>query len=134
MGFAEWTRGEYNRIIVELKTMDINTLKTMLLADGDDLDPSVRNFVETLWQDYSADFKFDGGLAALQGRYIMHTVCPYLEQHGQKMDEKLQHDLSHLIWQYFGQSAGYVIAAAYLSPNVSDNRIVATVETFSKGV
>ena len=134
MGFAEWTRGEYNRIIVELKTMDINTLKKMLLADGDDLDPSVRNFVESLWQDYSADFKFDGGLAALQGRYIMHTVCPYLEQHGQSVDEKLQHELCHLIWQYLGQSAGYIIAAAYLTPNVSDNRIVATVETFSKGV
>ena len=64
----------------------------------------------------------------------MHTVCPYLEQNGQRMNAKLQHELSHLIWQYFGQSAGYTIAAAYLTPGTSDIRIQATVEAFSTGV
>lgn len=132
--FAEWTRGEYNRIIVELKAMDINTLKTMLLADGDDLDPSVRNFVETLWQDYSADFKFDGGLAALQGRYIMHTVCPYLETIGQCIDETLIQQLPHLIWQYLGQSAGYSLAAAYLTPDISDQNLNELLSEYCKGV
>ena len=33
-----------------------------------------------------------------------------------------------------GQSAGYTIAAAYLTPGTSDIRIQATVEAFSPGV
>lgn len=132
--FAEWTRSEYNRIIIELKSMDQPNLKALLFAEGNDLDTSVRSFIETLWQDYAADFRFDGGLAATQGRYIMHTVCPYLEQHNQRLNAQLQHEVSHLIWQYFGQSAGYTIAAAYLTPTVTDPRIEKTVAVFSTGV
>lgn len=134
VAFAEWTRSEYNRIIIELKSMDQQNLKALLLAEGNDLDTSVRSFIETLWQDYAADFRFDGGLAATQGRYIMHTVCPYLEQHNQRLNAQLQHEVSHLIWQYFGQSAGYTIAAAYLTPTVTDPRIEKTVAVFSTGV
>lgn len=132
--FAEWTRTEYNRIIVHLKKMDKSDLKALLFSDGDDLDESVRSFITTLWQDYADDFKFDGSLSALQGRYLMHTVCPYLEQSGQCVDSALKHELCHLIWQYFGQSAGYVIAAAYLNPSETDPRIAETVSTFSVGV
>lgn len=132
--FTEWTRDEYNRIIVSLKTMSTSDLKTLLFAESDDLDPSVRSFVKTLWQEYSDDFKFDGGLAATQGRYIMHTVCPYLESVDQCVDKEMRQEISHLIWQYFGQSAGYTIAAAYLNPAVSDPRIKETIREFSSGV
>lgn len=132
--FREWTRGEYNRIIVHLKKMDAQNMDPLLFADGDDLDDSVRSFIETLWQTYSADFKFNGSLAALQGRYIMHTVCPYLEQNGGQIDNTFITELRHLIWQYFGQSAGYLIAAAYLNPAAKDARIDETVRIFSTGV
>lgn len=132
--FAEWTRSEYNRIIVELKTMGRDELKTLLFAKGPDMDVSVSDFIEALWQDYSSDFKFDGGLAALQGRYIMHNVCPYLEYAEQTIGITLRNEICHLIWQYFGQSAGYVVAAAYLNAPVQDPRITETIRRFSSGV
>ena len=132
--FSEWTRNEYNRIIVSLKTMSITDLKALLFAEGDDLDLSVHSFIETLWQDYASDFKFDGGLAATQGRYIMHTVCPYLESIDRCVDNEMRQELCHLIWQYFGQSAGYTISAAYLNSAVSDPRIKETIREFSSGV
>ena len=132
--FAEWTRSEYNRIIVTLKTMSKPDLETLLLSSEDDLDDSVRSFIEPLWQEYAADYKFDGGLAAIQGRYILHTVCPYLASISRSVDASMRAELKHLIWQYFGQSAGYTIAAAYLTPVVSDTRIAETVRKYSSGV
>lgn len=132
--FAEWTRNEYNRIIVQLKSMSIENMKTLLFTEGTDLDDSVRSFINALWQDYSADFRFDGGLAAMQGRYIMHTVCPYLNTMGGCMDASIKTQLPHLIWQYFGQSAGYTVAAAYLNPSEQDPRMTKTVQDFSSGV
>jgi len=132
--FAEWTRSEYNHIIIKLKSMSKQDLEILLFTEGNDLDASVRSFIEPLWQDYSADFKFDGGLAAIQGRYIMHTVCPYLESIDRTVDDETKTELSHLIWQYFGQSAGYTIAAAYLNPAANDQRINNTVETYCVGV
>lgn len=132
--FAEQTRRDYNRIIVSLKKMGKQQLQTLLLEDGDDLDPSVRSFIEALWQTYAADFRFDGGLAATQGRYIMHTVCPYLEQAALCIDGNMRAEICHLIWQYFGQSAGYTIAAAYLNPADNDPRMDETVRIYSAGV
>lgn len=132
--FAQWTRTEYNQCILEVKAMSPSDLKTLLFAPGDDLDPSARSFLEVLWQDYAADYQFDGGLAALQGRYILHTLCPYLEQSHLQVNLSLKAEICHLIWQYFGQSAGYVVAAAYLTPHAHDLRIDKTVQQYSVGV
>jgi len=132
--FAEWTRREYNRIIIALKAMSKDKMKDLLFAEGDDLDESVRSFMEVLWQDYAADCKFDGGLAATQGRYLMHTLCPYLEETGMCVDGNMRGEISHLVWQYFGQSAGYTIAAAYLNPADNDPRMDETVRVYSAGV
>ena len=132
--FAEWTRNEYNRIIIELKSTNKQKIETLLLTEGDDIDFSVRSFIVPLWQEYSMDYKFDGVLAATQARYIMHTVCPYLETIGKCIDKNMRDEICHIIWQYFGQSAGYTIAAAYLNPSVSDSRIKETVRIYSTGV
>lgn len=133
-GFAEWTRHRYNDILMELKAMTQQQRNTLLLEDGEDLDPSVRGFIQDLWETYSGDFQFDGGLAAMQGRYIMHTVCPYLDDTVQTVDAEMRWSLSHLIWQYLGQSAGYAIAAAYLNPKNTDQRITDIVNQYSVGV
>ena len=132
--FAEWTRNEYNRIILQLKKMTPQVMKDLLFAEDQNMDSSIHSFINTLWTDYSADFRFDGGLAATQGRYIMHTVCPYLESIGENINQTIQPQLPQLIWQYFGQSAGYTVAAPYLNPAIKDSRIDKTVQEFSTGV
>lgn len=130
--FAEYVRSAYNNIIVSLKP--VKDMETLLLAAGEDLDESVRSFLTELWAEYGSTYRFDGGLAAVQGRYLMHTVCPYLESVGKDIDAQVRKELRRLVWQYFGQSAGYCVAAAYLHEGSSDSHITKTVERYSKGV
>ena len=130
--FREYVRSAYNSIIVSLKS--VKDMETLLLAAGEDLDDSVRSFLTELWNEYGADYRFDGGLAAMQGRYLMHTVCPYLESVHRDIDSSVRSELCRLVWQYFGQSAGYCVAAAYLHVGSTDPHITETVEKYSKGV
>jgi glycosyltransferase involved in cell wall biosynthesis len=132
--FREWTRNEYNRNIIKLLNMTKDEIGALLLAEGDDLDPSVRSFTEDLWNTYSEDFKFYGVLAANQGRYIMHTVCPYLESIGATVNESMRQEISNLLWQYLGQSAGYGFAAAHLNPQENDPRLKVTIDKYTTGV
>lgn len=128
--FAEYTRAAYNNIIVSLKSE--KDMETLLFAAGEDLDDSIRSFLTDLWADYGSAYRFDGGLAAMQGRYLMHTVCPYLESVNKDIDAEVRRELCRLVWQYFGQSAGYCVAAAYL--HEGSGPITETVEKYSKGV
>lgn len=130
--FTEYVRSAYNNIIVSLKS--VKDMETLLLAAGEDLDDSVRGFLTDLWTEYGSSYRFDGGLAAMQGRYLMHTVCPYLESVNKDIDAVVRKELCRLVWQYFGQSAGYCVAAAYLHEGSSNPHITATVEQYSKGV
>ena len=132
--FAEFTRNAYNRIIISLKKYSAAEISALLFAEGETFNDSVRSFLEDLWKEYGAHYTFDGGLAAIQGRYIMHTLCPYLEQFSREIDTDLRAELNQLLWQYYGQSAGYCVAAAYLhnkdtAPNIRD-----TVKKYSTGV
>ena len=130
--FAEYVRTAYNSIILSLKS--VKDMETLLLAAGEDLDDSVRGFLTELWADYGSGCRFDGGLAAMQGRYLMHTVCPYLESINRSIDAELRTELCRLVWQYFGQSAGYCVAAAFLHEGSTNPKITETVEKYSKGV
>ena len=130
--FAEYVRAAYNNIIVSLKSE--KDMETLLFAAGEDLDDSVRSFLTELWSEYGSGYHFDGGLAAMQGRYLMHTVCPYLESVNRDVDSELRTELCRLVWQYFGQSAGYCVAAAYLHEGSTNPHITETVEKYSKGV
>ena len=130
--FAEYVRAAYNNIIVSLKS--VKDMETLLLAAGEDMDDSVRSFLTDLWSEYGSTYRFAGGLAAMQGRYLMHTVCPYLESVGRAVDAQVRSELCRLVWQYFGQSAGYCVAAAYLHEGSTNPKITETVETYSKGV
>ena len=130
--FAESIRNAYNRIIVSLKS--VNNMEPLLFEDGDDLDESVRGFLTDLWSKYGSGYRFDGGLAAMQGRYLMHTVCPYLASVNHNIDSQVRKELHRLVWQYFGQSAGYCVAAAYLHEGSTNPHITETVEQYSKGV
>ncbi len=130
--FAEYVRTAYNSIILSLKA--VKDMETLLLAAGEDLDDSVRGFLTELWADYGSGCRFDGGLAAMQGRYLMHTVCPYLESVNRNIDCELRTELCRLVWQYFGQSAGYCVAAAFLHEGSTNPKITETVEKYSKGV
>lgn len=132
--FSEFVRNSYNRIIVALKNNTAAETEALLFAEGDDLDESVRDFLTALWTDYGMDYRFDGGLAAMQGRYLMHTVCPYLSEINRTIDDQLCSELQRLLWQYFGQSAGYSVAAAHLTIANTDKRIEETVRQFSSGV
>lgn len=132
--FSEYVRSSYNQIIVSLKGKSSTETESVLFAEGSDLDESVRGFLTILWKDYGTDFRFDGGLAAMQGRYLMHTVCPYLQSVERPLDADLRCELQRLVWQYFGQSAGYNVAAAYLNSTNTDRRIDQTVCQFSSGV
>ena len=131
---AEFTRSAYNRVIVSLKKYSSSEINELLFAEGADLNDSVRSFLEELWEKYGTQYAFDGGLAAIQGRYIMHTLCPYLDHICHSADEALLTELRHLIWQYFGQSAGYCVAAAYLHTKDTDPKICETVRKYSVGV
>jgi len=128
--FAEYVRAAYNNIIISLKSE--KDMETLLLAAGEDLDDSVRGFLAELWSEYGSGYRFEGSLAAMQGRFLMHTVCPYLESVNRDVDAELRTALCRLVWQYFGQSAGYCIAAAYLREG--SGKIKETVEKYSKGV
>ncbi len=130
--FTEYVRTAYNNIIVSLKS--VKDTETLLFAAGEDMDDSVRGFLTDLWVQYGSGYRFDGGLAAMQGRYLMHTVCPYLDSVNTDIDAQLRSELCRLVWQYFGQSAGYCVAAAYLHEGGSNPRITETVEQYSKGV
>ena len=130
--FSEYVRTAYNNIILSLKA--VKDMETLLLAAGEDLDDSVRGFLTELWADYGSGCRFDGGLAAMQGRYLMHTVCPYLESINRSIDAELRTELCRLVWQYFGQSAGYCVAAAFLHEGSTNPKITETVEKYSKGV
>ncbi len=130
--FTEYVRSAYNNIIVSLKS--VKDMETLLLAAGADMDDSVRSFLTDLWAQYGSAYRFDGGLAAMQGRYLMHTVCPYLESVNKDIDAELRQELCRLVWQYFGQSAGYCVAAAYLHEGSTNPHITETVEKYSKGV
>ena len=132
--FKEYVRGAYNQIILSLKAEPASQIETLLFAAGDDLDESVRSFLTDLWTDYGSGYRFDGGLAAMQGRFLMHTLCPYLEHVDMTVDAAVYEELPRLVWQYFGQSAGYCVAAAYLNPNNNDPAIAETVGKYSKGV
>lgn len=132
--FSDYVRGTYNQIIVSLKKLTAAEADALLFADGEELDDSVRSFLTQLWTEYGSGYRFDGGLAAIQGRNLMHTVCPYLEAVGRAVDAPLRSELKRLIWQYYGQSAGYCVAAAYLNPANTDRRIDDTVRQFSVGV
>lgn len=132
--FAAYTRKAYNEIIVSLKKTAAEDMEAMLFAEGEDLDDSVRGFLTTLWAYYGKGYRFDGVLAAMQARNLMHTVCPYLESADRTVDASLCTELQRLIWQTYGQSAGYTAAAAYLNPANTDKRIIDTVKQFSSGV
>ncbi len=131
---AAWTRREYNNIINQLKNLPKDQLHTLLFADEAKLDPTVRDFMSDLWDRFGDSYKFDGQLAAVQGRYILHTLCPYLAETGRSVDADLRRELVPLLWQNFGTAAGYTMAAAYLTNSNADERLTDLITTYSRGV
>ena len=132
--FKEWTRDTYNKCIMQLKKMDAAEVGSLMEQAGADLDPSVRGFLLPLWQKYGKDYRFDAGLAVSQARYVMHSLCPYLEDAGRLVDQQVYREFNRTLWQYYGQSAGYTVAAARLNPAVTDAAFHAVVDSFRTGV
>ncbi len=132
--FAEWTRRTYNQCIIQVKHMDAAELACLIEQAGTDMDANVRSFLQPLWEQYGKDYRFDGGLAVSQGRYIMHSLCAYLNDSGRTVDAAVRREFNRTLWQYFGQSAGYTLAAARLNRELNDESFMQLVDGFKCGV
>lgn len=132
--FSEWTRHSYNQCIMQVKRMDKAELACLMEQSGPDMDASVRSFLLPLWSAYGKEYRFDGGLAVSQGRYIMHSLCAYLSDSHRTVNDAVHREFNRTLWQYYAQSAGYTLAAARLNPAVQDHAFSALVDGYQTGV
>ena len=130
---AQHTRERFERNISALRRMKGEEIQALLFDSGD-LEPSVRPFMEELWQAGGQAYHFDPVLAVSQARYIMHYLCPYLQAENIGADEKVKAEIPLMLWQYFAQSAGYTAAACFLNAPDSEGKINAIAKKYQTGV
>lgn len=130
---AQHTRERFERNISALRRMKGEEIQALLFDSGD-LEPSVRPFMEELWQAGGQAYHFDPVLAVSQARYIMHYLCPYLQAENIGADEKVKAEIPLMLWQYFAQSAGYTAAACFLNAPDSEGKINAIAKKYQIGV
>ena len=98
------------------------------------LEPSVRLFMEELWQAGGQAYHFDPVLAVSQARYIMHYLCAWLQAENIRADEKVKAEIPLMLWQYFAQSVGYTVAACFLNAPDSEGKIKFIAKKYQTGV
>lgn len=130
---AEFTRDGFERILVSIRRMKKNQIQTLLLESGE-LHESVRPFVEDLWLAGGGEYHFDPVLAVSQARYIMHYLCPWLQEQNMAADAQRKAEIPLLLWQYFAQSAGYTFAARLLNAPDRDGKINSIAGKYQTGV
>lgn len=127
------TREIYERNISTLRRMKAEEIKKLLFESGG-LEPSVRLFMEELWQAGGQAYHFDPVLAVSQARYIMHYLCAWLQAENIRADEKVKAEIPLMLWQYFAQSAGYTVAACFLNAPDSEGKIKFIAKKYQTGV
>lgn len=127
------TREIYERNISTLRRMKAEEIKKLLFESGG-LEPSVRLFMEELWQAGGQAYHFDPVLAVSQARYIMHYLCAWLQAENIRADEKVKAEIPLMLWQYFAQSAGYTVAACFLNAPDSEGKIKSIARKYQTGV
>ena len=130
---AEHTRLSFERNIAALRRMKKEQIYALLFESGE-LNESVRPFLEDLWQTGSEGFHFNPVLAVTQARYIMHYLCPWLQEQKMAADERMKAEIPLMLWQYFAQSAGYTFAACLLNASDSEGKIKLIANKYQTGV
>ena len=133
VALAEHARECFERNIAALRRMKKEQLHALLFESGE-LNDSVRPFLEDFWQAGSDGFYFNPVLAVSQARYIMHYLCPWLQEQKMTADERLKAEIPLMLWQYFAQSAGYTFAACLVNAPDSEGKINIIAKKYQTGV
>lgn len=132
--FGEGIRRQFNQIILGLKAMSEAEVRQRILADAPGFDDDTRQFTLELLNMIPGDYHFSPEFSMLTGRYIMHTLCPYLDSVDRMADESLWEELPGLMWQYYGQRAGYYVGANRISTRDKNSPIFHFTEKYSVGI
>ncbi len=128
------TREIYNRNITMLRRKNASEIENFLQTHRAALDPSVQELIEELWQLGKSGYHFEPVLAISQARYIMHNLCPYLSAEGLAAEERIKAEMPLMLWQYFGQSAGYTASACFLNAPDTEGKMERFIKKYQAGV
>lgn len=130
---AGFTRESFERILTVIRRMKKGQIQALLFESGE-LNESACPFVEDLWQAGGGKYRFDPALAVSQARYIMHYLCPWLQEQKMTADEQRKAEIPLLLWQYFAQSAGYTFAACFLNAPDGEGKVNSIASKYQTGV
>ena len=125
-----YVRSEWEKTLTALHKVS----RTELEAQLDALDEQTGDayaFVRKLRELAGGQYRFDVALAVSVARYLMHTVCVYLQETNTPADSAVLNALPALIRRYLAQSAGYSAAACC---GADDVRAQDFIESYCTGV